>query len=105
MADETAERIERITKMESKYDDVKPKIEAFEESLNNMKKVFEDVKILSDYYSNEWKKDFEADEQGKIPKNLKRGVLAEDTLYDFFGDVYKIGEEMKNLSDKIKALK
>ena len=105
MADETAERIERITKIESKYDDVKPKIEAFEESLSNMKNVLEDVKILSDYYSNEWRGDFEADEQGKIPNDLKRGVLTEDTLYDLFGDIYQIGEDMKNLSDKIKTFK
>ena len=102
MADE---RIERIQKMEAKLDDVTPKIRAFEESLENMKKVFDDIKILSDYYSNEWRKDFEADEEGKIPNNVKRGVLAEDTLYNLFSDYYQIGEDMKELSDKIKTLK
>ena len=103
MADD--ERIERIKKMEAKLDDVTPKIRAFEESLNNMKKVFEDMKILSDYYSNEWKQDYEADEEGKIPKDLKRGVLGQDTLYDLFSDYSKIGNDMKELSDKIKTLK
>ena len=103
MADD--ERIERIKKMEEKLDDVTPKIRAFEESLNNMKKVFEDMKILSDYYSNEWKQDYEADEEGKIPKDLKRGVLGQDTLYDLFSDYSKIGNDMKDLSDKIKTLK
>ena len=102
MADE---RIERIKKMEIKLDDVTPKIRAFEESLNNMKKVFEDMKILSDYYSNEWKQDYEADEEGKIPKDLKRGVLGQDTLYDLFSDYSQIGNDMKELSDKIKTLK
>ena len=102
MADE---RVERIKKMEAKLDDVTPKIRAFEESLNNMKAVFEDMKILSDYYSNEWKKDYEADEEGKIPKDLKRGVLGQDTLYDLFNDYYQIGNDMKELSDKIKTLK
>ena len=102
MADE---RIERIKKMEEKLDDVTPKIRAFEESLNNMKKVFEDMKILSDYYSNDWKKDYEADEEGKIPKDLKRGILGQDTLYDLFNDYYQIGNDMKELSDKIKTLK
>ena len=103
MADD--ERIERIKKMEAKLDDVTPKIRAFEESLNNMKKVFEDMKILSDYYSNEWKQDYEADEEGKIPKDLKRGVLGQDTLYDLFSDYSQIGNDMKELSDKIKTLK
>ena len=91
------ERIERIKKMEAKLDDVTPKIRAFEESLNNMKKVFEDMKILSDYYSNEWKQDYEADEEGKIPKDLKRGVLGQDTLYDLFSDYSQIGNDMKEL--------
>ena len=102
MADET---VERVKKMESKLDEVTPKIRAFEESLNNMKKVFEDMKILSDYYSNDWKKDFEADEEGKIPKDVKRGVLGEDTLYNLFEDYYQIAEDMKELSEKIKTLK
>ena len=94
MADET---VERVKKMESKLDEVTPKIRAFEESLNNMKQVFEDMKILSDYYSNDWKKDFEADEEGKIPKDVKRGVLGEDTLYNLFEDYYQIAEDMKEL--------
>ncbi len=102
MADET---VERVKKMESKLDEVTPKIRAFEESLNNMKQVFEDMKILSDYYSNDWKKDFEADEEGKIPKDVKRGVLGEDTLYNLFEDYYQIAEDMKELSEKIKTLK
>ncbi|ORX83385.1 hypothetical protein BCR32DRAFT_267041 [Anaeromyces robustus] len=105
MTDEKIKRIERIKKMEEKLDDVTPKIRAFEVSLNNMKKLYEDMKILSEYYSNEWKKDFVADEEGEIPKDLKRGVLGEDTLYDLFCDYYQIGDDMKELSEKIKALK
>ena len=102
MADD--ERIERIKKMEAKLDDVTPKIRAFEESLNNMKKVFEDMKILSDYYSNEWKQDYEADEEGKIPKDLKRGVLGQDTLYNLFDDYKEISKDMVELAEKMKTI-
>ena len=42
----------------------------------------EDKIILSSYYETLWKDDFEADEQGLIPKDMKRGVLSEDGLYD-----------------------
>ena len=101
----TDERVERIKKMEAKLDDVTPKIKAFEDSLENMQKVFEDMKILSDYYSKDWKADYEADEDGKIPRDLKRGVLGQDTLYDLFERYYEIGRDMKELSDKIKTLK
>ena len=38
---------------------------------------------LSAYYgSDKWKTDFAADEAGLLPKDLKRGVLSEDGLYD-----------------------
>ncbi len=42
-------------------------------------KRFED---LSKYGSKQWRKDFEADEQGLYPEDLKRGVLSEDGIYN-----------------------
>ncbi|SMC45529.1 transcriptional regulator, Spx/MgsR family [Oscillospiraceae bacterium] len=42
----------------------------------------EDKIILSSYYETLWKDDFEADEKGLIPKDMKRGVLSEDGLYN-----------------------
>ena len=38
---------------------------------------------LSDYYgSPAWKRDLAADEAGLLPKELKRGVLSEDGIYN-----------------------
>ena len=38
---------------------------------------------LENYYgSSKWMDDFEADEAGKIPADLKKGVLSEDAVYD-----------------------
>jgi hypothetical protein len=38
---------------------------------------------LSEYYgSAAWKRDFAADEAGLLPKDLKRGVLSEDGIYN-----------------------
>ena len=34
-----------------------------------------------------WQKDFEADEQGKLPESLKRGVLSEDGLWNLLEEV------------------
>lgn len=59
-------RIIRIGQMEERFD-----------RANN-----DDKTILSSYYESLWKEDFEADEQGLIPKDLKRGVLSEDGLYN-----------------------
>jgi len=41
------------------------------------------LRQLSDYYgSAAWKRDLAADEAGLLPKDLKRGVLSEDGIYD-----------------------
>ena len=41
------------------------------------------LRELSEYYgSPAWKRDLAADEAGLLPKDLKRGVLSEDGIYD-----------------------
>lgn len=43
--------------------------------------------VLSDYYGSEvWKQDFADDEAGLLPKDLKRGVLSEDGLWNLLSD-------------------
>ena len=49
--------------------------------------------ILSHYYENgQWLQDYELDEKGLLPQNLKRGVLAQDALYDFFDRIKNMEE-------------
>lgn len=44
----------------------------------------EELQLLIRYYeSGQWLKDYELDEQGLLPRQLKRGVLAQDAVYDF----------------------
>ena len=53
------------------------------------------VRELETYYeSDEWKEDYAADEKGVLPKDLKRGILSEDGLYDLL-------ERYKSLHKKI----
>ncbi len=41
------------------------------------------LKALSEYYiSDAWKRDYAADEAGLLPKDMKRGVLSEDGIYN-----------------------
>ena len=38
---------------------------------------------LVEYYeSGQWLRDYEADERGELPRDLKRGVLSQDGLWD-----------------------
>ena len=76
-------QIERIEYMERLLDFV---IEARKEQHTNQEKsarIQEALRILAEYYtSDEWKQDFADDEAGLLPKDLKRGVLSEDGLWN-----------------------
>ena len=78
-------QIERIQYMEKLLDYI---IEARKEQHANQEKsarIQEALRILAEYYtSDEWKQDFADDEAGRLPKDLKRGVLSEDgTIHNF----------------------
>ena len=76
-------QIERIEYMERLFDFV---IEARKEQHTNQEKsarIQEALRILAEYYgSDEWKQDFADDEAGRLPKDLKRGVLSEDGIWN-----------------------
>ena len=72
-------QIERIQYMENLLDFI---IEARKEQ-NKSARIQEAIRILAEYYgSDEWKQDFADDEAGRLPKDLKRGVLSEDGLWN-----------------------
>ena len=65
------DRIERVEKYERLFD----------EALNSRDP--DKMDLLEAYYtSGEWREDYEADERGELPPDLKRGVLSQDALYD-----------------------
>lgn len=80
-------RIDRINEMEKNLDVSAEAISALAAALEKYEKAQLEWKKLSDYYgSTQWMRDYEADEAGKLPKDLKRGVLSEDTVYDLIID-------------------
>ena len=43
---------------------------------------------LTEYYEGgQWLRDYQMDEQGCFPKDLKRGVLSEDGVYNLLADI------------------
>ena len=72
-------------------DRVAPVLGSLEEALDAFDGIQEDVRELSAYYeSDEWRDDFETDEAGHLPKDLKRGVLSEDGIYDVLSAHYSL---------------
>ena len=85
------EQIERIQHYESLLDKVAPVLGNLEEALDAFDGIQEDVKELAAYYDDDaWREDFEADEAGQLPRDLKRGVLSEDGLYDVLSSHYAL---------------
>ena len=65
-------------------------------SADSLKAIKEDVVELSKYYGSEsWKLDFAADEAGKLPPDLKRGVLSEDGIWNLLSDYREIQKKMQ----------
>ena len=83
------EQIERIQYFESLLDRVSPVLANLEEALDAFDEIQTDVQELSVYYEGEsWREDFEADEAGQLPSDLKRGVLSEDGIFDVLNAHY-----------------
>lgn len=72
--------VKRITEMEAHMDRVRAVLDAVEA-------VREPMRILAEYYEGgQWLRDYELDEAGRLPSDLKRGVLSEDGLYNLICD-------------------
>lgn len=88
---EKSELLKRVQEMEDRYDAVSRAIAGLDEAISEFKEFKPDLAILKEYMeSGQWKADFEADEAGEIPKEVKRGVLSEDGLYDLLEGADKI---------------
>ena len=54
---------------------------------------------LTQYYEcGQWLQDYELDEKGLLPHDLKRGVLAQDALYNFFEQLDCIDKETSGMN-------
>ena len=85
-----------MNKMEAIYQKANETLKALEANIFDLQHMQDDLQKLSDYYgSKQWRKDFEADEQGLYPEDLKRGVLSEDGVYNLLERNKEIMEVLK----------
>lgn len=77
------ETVKRISEMELILDETTKRIKDVDESLQNLQDYQPEIERLEEYYSSkEWKEDLAKDEEGALPKGLRRGVLSEDGIYN-----------------------
>lgn len=83
--------IDRIRRMELYFDIIRYVLKLDSHSVVDDPYISEMLSILTDYYENgQWLKDFECDERGELPSDLKRGVLSEDGIYDLLCSIKEI---------------
>jgi len=77
------QQIQRIAKYEEMMQEAERLINLHITSEESNAKLHSLIQELETYYrSDEWKQDFADDEAGRLPKQLKRGVLSEDGIYN-----------------------
>ena len=97
------EQIERIKAMEQHLNRVSQAVMKLSAALDEYAEAQVALHELEAYYnSDEWKRDFADDEAGLIPKDLRRGVLSEDAVWNVLEDsrnLYSRMEEVLNSYD------
>ena len=95
------EQIKRLTYMEQILDEATEAVSSLSEALEKYSAVQDKLQELAAYYSSEqWRQDFDDDSAGKIPSNLKRGVLSEDAVYNLLSDITDLKERLKELANQ-----
>ena len=78
---------ERIMEMERRLERASTAVMKLSAALEQYADAQEDIRELEAYYgSEEWKRDYADDEAGKLPDDLKRGVLSEDGVWNLLSD-------------------
>lgn len=80
-------QIERITEMERHLAVAQRALASMAVALDEYESSLSSLAALRDYYGSEsWRQDFSADEAGRLPRGLNRGVLSEDGIWNVLED-------------------
>ena len=92
------EQITRIMHMEQILDEVTEVIASLSESLEQYELIQDRLQELSAYYgSTQWRADFDDDHAGRLPRDLKRGVLSEDAVYNLLMEHANLKKQLRHL--------
>lgn len=83
--------IARIKRMEQYMDEVQKVLRADPDSIHTEALIQEMLQELNQYMDDgKWLQDYDCDERGELPTELKRGVLAQDTLYELLCEIKEL---------------
>ena len=100
---EMMNQTERIRHMEQTLDTVSEAVQNLSDALDAYTAVQPQMEELIRYYeSPQWMADYDADNAGLIPTDLKRGVLSEDAVYNLLTEHRRLLDAMAQLTKEIE---
>ena len=89
------EQTDRIKQMELQFDRVSQAVNELSTAIDKYVEAQDALSELKAYYASEdWLRDYADDEAGKLPKDLKRGVLSEDGIWNMISDCHELNIRM-----------
>lgn len=90
------DQLARISAMEERLNRAAGALCRLDAALADLETLRQDVAVLAAYYEGPlWRADFEADERGLLPPDLRRGVLSEDAVYDLLEEYDAVLEKLR----------
>ena len=94
------DQLARISEMEARLDRAAGALKRLDAALAQLEQLHRDIDALSAYYEGPlWCADFEADEAGRLPPDLPRGVLSEDAVYDLLAQYDMLMETLRQAAE------
>ena len=99
MTKKEMEQIARIRAMERHLDHASQAVMRLSAALDDYVEAQEALHELETYYGSDlWKQDFADDEAGRLPADLKRGVLSEDGIWNLLEDSRSLDQRIKEIA-------
>lgn len=91
--------LKKHTETYEKYVELLEKINKILDELEENREDFD--KLVEYYYSEQFQKDYDDSNQGKIDSSINQGILTEDAIYDLMGDDYYLALRFLDLANKM----
>lgn len=94
--------INKIKEMEEILNKNSKAVKDFRKALEKFRESQKDYRKLSAYYSSEeYMRDLDESNKGKIDPKISQGIFSEDLVYDLLGDNYYLAVDMLELATYI----
>lgn len=94
----------RVLENDTRFKDLPELAEELAICMDMLYDRWDDIVELEEYMvSGQWQADYEADERGEIRKDIPRGILSQDALYDTLQELHDALKDLKRIARHVKS--